>query len=155
MYATGWLYENEAKTPDSAAALYERLVLKAPSSAYAQRVQARVQEVQTVRRVALEKARADSVAKAAAQDSIKARQSGAATKKDSVAVVGQHPPTVPPGVRPDTLDGAERTVVPGQTTAKPDTVVPEEVRRPAEQPAAPPGAKPRKPRETPEEPRVE
>jgi TolA-binding protein len=155
MYAAGWLYENEAKTPDSAAALYERLVAKAPSSTYAQRVQARVQEVQTVRRVAQEKVRADSIAKAAALDSVKARQAGAGTKKDSVAVAGQPVPTVPPGVRPDTLDGVERTPAPGQTTAKPDTVAPDEVRRPAEQPAARPGAKPRKPRETPEEPRVE
>jgi tetratricopeptide (TPR) repeat protein len=65
MYASGWLYENETQTRDSAMAIYERLVARAPSSAYAQKVQPRVQEVQTARRLALEKAKADSIAKAA------------------------------------------------------------------------------------------
>lgn len=72
LYAAGWLYENETQGLDSAAALYERLLARAPSSPYAQKVQPRVAEVQNVRRIALEKARADSLAaaKAAAPDSL-------------------------------------------------------------------------------------
>jgi outer membrane protein assembly factor BamD (BamD/ComL family) len=90
MYASGWLYENETQTRDSAVAIYERLVARAPASAYAQKVQPRVQEVQTARRLALEKARADSLAKAnppAQADSMKAKQAVVDSVKAKQAVL--------------------------------------------------------------------
>jgi len=62
LYATGWLYENDTTLPDSAAANYESLVTRYPSSMYAVRVQPRVAEVQAARKQALDKARADSIA---------------------------------------------------------------------------------------------
>ncbi len=67
LYAAGWIYENNIDNPDSAAAAYEQLVVLFPSSVYAVRVRPRVAEVQAVRRQALEKARADSIAAEAAK----------------------------------------------------------------------------------------
>jgi TolA-binding protein len=159
MYAAGWLYENEAKSQDSAAALYERLVARAPSSAYAQKVGPRVQEVQTVRRVAQEKARADSIAKAAAAaavlDSIKAKQ---APKTPAVHDSLQGKQGVPPAL-PDSLRAKQAGTIPvvidstkSKPAADPDE---EEVGRRGAKPGAKPGTKPPKPRETPEEQRVD
>ncbi len=65
LYAAGWIYENNMANPDSAASAYEQLVLLYPASVYALRAQPRVAEVQAVRKQALEKARADSIAAAA------------------------------------------------------------------------------------------
>jgi len=62
LYAAGWIYENNTANPDSAAATYEHLVASFPSSVYAVRVQPRVAEIQAVRKQALDKARADSIA---------------------------------------------------------------------------------------------
>lgn len=155
MYAAGWLYENEARSQDSAAALYERLVSRAPSSAYAQKVGPRVQEVQSARRVVQEKARADSIAKAAAaaavQDSIKAKQ---AAKNPAVHDSLQGKQGVPPAL-PDSLRAKQAGTIPAvtdSTKAKPGDDPTEEGAR---RRGARPGTQQPKPRETPEEQRVD
>ena len=78
MYAAGWLYENETQTHDSAVAIYERLVARAPSSAYAQKVAApRPGGPDRPTACALEKAKADSRRQsqlAAPADSLKWKQ---------------------------------------------------------------------------------
>ncbi len=174
MYAAGWLYENEAKSQDSAAAFYERLVAKAPSSTYALKVGPRVQEVQAARRVAQEKARADSVAKAAAaaaaldsikakqapkvsaaQDSLKGKPGAAAAVTDSArAKVAGGVPAVTDsaalkraGTAPAAIDSA-KVRPPGE-----DPEAEGARRRP--RPGAQPGTKQANPRETPEEQRVD
>jgi tetratricopeptide (TPR) repeat protein len=162
MYAAGWLYENEARSQDSAAAFYERLVARAPSSAYAQKVGPRVQEVQGVRRAAQEKARADSVAKAAAAaaalDSIKAKQ---APKTPAVHDSLQSKQAVTPSVLGDSLraKSPDSTSVAGDSVKVRRTADPDadevEARRRGARPGAAPDTKQPKPRETPEEQRVD
>ncbi len=166
MYAAGWLYENETKATDSASAFYERLVTHAPSSVYAQKVQPRVQEVQSARRAALEKVRADSIARATAlADSLKAKQAAAA-KADSLKHPGVQTTAKPDTskhtapqttAKPDTtIDPGERQrVPPQQPAATPDTLDAAERRRPAQQAVPKPPPKPSKSRENPEEPRVD
>lgn len=134
MYAAGWLYENETQTRDSAVAIYERLVARAPASAYAQKVQPRVQEVQTARRVALEKAKADSVAKAkslAPADSLQGKQAVADSLKGKQAVAD--------------------SVKVKQAVVDPEMQALEERRRAAAGTGNKPATKTTKPRETPEE----
>lgn len=92
LYAAGWTYENHTPQRDSVAALYERLVALYPATVYAQRVLPRVQEVQTARRLALEKAKADSVAKAQSVLAAKAHaDSVVKARADSLAKA--HPPS--------------------------------------------------------------
>jgi TolA-binding protein len=100
LYAAGWLYENNTTLPDSAAANYESLVTRYPSSMYAVRVQPRVAEVQAARKQGLDKARADSIAAQApgptpTQD--KARP-------DSIAAQAPQPPPVENKPAPTTED---------------------------------------------------
>jgi len=66
LYAAGWTYENQTPLRDSAAAVYERLISRYPNTTFAQKVQPRVREVQVARQQALDKAKADSLAKAKA-----------------------------------------------------------------------------------------
>jgi TolA-binding protein len=60
LYAVGWTYEYHTTLMDSAAATYERLVALYPNSAYAQRVQPRVAEIQSARQAALAPKKTDS-----------------------------------------------------------------------------------------------
>ncbi|MCC6398507.1 MAG: tetratricopeptide repeat protein [Bacteroidetes bacterium] len=163
LYAAGWTYENKVLLPDSAAAVYERLVNRYPASPLAKKVQPAVQEVVAMRRQALEKAYADSVAKAktaaekARADSI-ARSGPAAGKApvDSVAngkAPTEKPPTekavvdstakAAPVVAPDTLKKKE------MSTEERERLM-EERRRERAKPAAPDTSSSR-PNETPEE----
>ena len=49
LYAAGYLYEQELNNPDSAAAVYEQLVIKYPTSPFAVRVQPKVQAIRDKR----------------------------------------------------------------------------------------------------------
>lgn len=62
LYATGWIYENSLDMPDSAAAIYDSVLAKFPSTAYANAVRNKVQVFKEIKQK--EKAAQDSAAAA-------------------------------------------------------------------------------------------
>jgi TolA-binding protein len=102
-YAIGWHYENTYKKLDSAAAWYTTLMTKFPSSLYATRVKAKLDEVAGVKRVK------DSIATAAAKrftkDSLAAIQKTAksdSTRKTGIDSLSRKIPHTGPGDSTDT-----------------------------------------------------
>ncbi len=140
LYAAGWTYEYRTKNIDSATAAYERLLATYPSSPLALKVQPRINEVMVARRIALEKARADSIASAtppAAVDSTRSVESSDDIERrfEERRKAAQQQPDKPATIRGEPPPGKPATGPAEQPPGKPAT-------RPTEQPPGKPATGP-------------
>ena len=128
LYAAGWTYEYRISLPDSAAAVYERLVNRYPASPLAKKVQPVVQEVVAMRRQALEKAYADSVAKAkAAADKARADSISRAGPAAGKALADSIAKTTLPAERPPADTTAVDSTAKATPVVAPDTLRKKEI----------------------------
>jgi TolA-binding protein len=118
-YAIGWHYENTYKNLDSAAAWYDTLMKKFPSSIYAEKVKGKLDEVAGVKRVkdSIATAAAKRIAKDSSSASVQKSAQGDSTRKAGIDTLSRKSPAAGPvdsikTVVNDTLQKRQRRLRP-------------------------------------------
>jgi len=103
LYAAGWIFENQLQLPDSAIAIYQRLMILYPTSTFALRVQPKLAEVQVQRAALAASAKAADSSKVALGPPPPSSVPGSAKGADSSKVAPGPPPPSPANEQPKTI----------------------------------------------------